>query len=347
MKNDMRGSSTIKDVADAAGVSTAAVSLFLNERPGISQTTRDRIAAAISTLGYVPRASVRRSVTTTFIGLLVEKLPLPLHSDHFYAEVTQGVQSEAERLGYSLVLTVVDPTQPGLPRAVAEQHVAGVVAMGGGDITDALLDAISTEGLPLVTIDNQSVSQQIDCVVTDNQRGAYTIVSHLIELGHRRIAIILGAEKYKSLGERYAGYRQALFEAGIPFDQNFVQPSLSQGVPLKGYREMLRLLECDPLPTAIFAVSDRTALGALEALRERDIAVPAQISIVGFDGIEPGAHARPPLTTVRSRTFEMGAVAIQRLDALINGRSTTPVKHTLYTDLVVRESSAPPAKDGL
>src|SRR5690606_829987 len=101
-KDGLRGTSTIKDVADAAGVSTAAVSLFLNDRPGISQATRDRIAAAIETLGYVPRGSATRrsaGAASNFVSLLVEKLPLSLHSDHFYSAVAQGVQAEAERLG--------------------------------------------------------------------------------------------------------------------------------------------------------------------------------------------------------------------------------------------------------
>lgn len=345
MKDGLRGTSTIKDVADAAGVSTAAVSLFLNDRPGISQATRDRIAAAIETLGYVPRGSATRrpaGAASNFVSLLVEKLPLSLHSDHFYSAVAQGVQAEAERLGYNLVLTVVDPSQQGLPRALAEQHVAGAVALGGGDITDALLDAINQSEIPLVVVDNQSISSQIDCVVTDNQHGTYQLIRYLIGLGHRRIAIILGAEKYKSLNERYSGYRQAMFELGNGLDESLIQPNLSQGIPRKGYLEMMSLLDRDPWPTAVFAVSDRTALGALEALRERGIEVPKQISLAGFDGIEPGLTVKPSLTTVSSRKYEMGVVAMQRLDALINGRGTSPIRHVLYTDLIIRESTAAP-----
>ena len=133
---------TIKDVASVAGVSTTAVSLFLNNRPGISQATRERIAAAIASTGYTPRTPTRRNGANAFVGLLVEQLPLPLHTDHFYAEVLRGIQEEAERLGYSIALSVVDAQQLALPRIVAEQQVAGLLAIGGGDITDALLDRI-------------------------------------------------------------------------------------------------------------------------------------------------------------------------------------------------------------
>src|SRR3954454_12757304 len=173
---------TIKDVAAAAGVSTAAVSLFLNDRSGISQATRDRIATAIKTIGYVPRPNGRRSAGEGYAGLLVEELPLPIYSDHFYAQVLRGMHTEAERLSYNLVLSVLDQTQSGLPRVVAEQHVAGLLAIGGGDITDDLLNRLADEEIALVAVDNYSLSRHIDSVVTDDQTGAYLATCHLIEL---------------------------------------------------------------------------------------------------------------------------------------------------------------------
>lgn len=337
-------SPTLKDVADAAGVSIAAVSLFLNDRPGISQTTRERIAAAIRSVGYVPRAAARRTLAGGIISLVVEQLPLPVHTDHFYAGVVHGLQAEAERLGYHLALSIVDPLHQGLPRAIAEQQAAGVVAVGGGDVTDALIERLAAAGVPLVLVDNTSRLRQVDSVLTDNQYGAYQLTRHLLELGHRRIAIIQGPEKYKSLEERYQGYRQALREAGIKADDALMQPSVSQGVPRKGYREMQRLLQLDPLPTAVFAVSDRTAVGALDAIREHGLHVPEDISLVGFDGVSLSEHANPPITTVRTRNYEMGVVAIQRLDTLLNGRTSGPMKLVLYTDLVLRQSTAPPRR---
>jgi LacI family transcriptional regulator len=336
------GARTIKEVADAAGVSTTAVSLFLNNRPGISQATRERIAAAVATVGYTPRGAGRRNGAQGFVGLLVEQLPLPLHTDHFYSEVLRGIQEEADRLGYSVALSVVDAQQPALPRIVTEQQVAGLLAIGGGDITDALLDRVVAGDMPLVAIDNQSEARHIDSVVVDNQRGGALATRHLLELGHRRIAIILGPTKYKSLGERAMGYLQALWEAGIPADERLIQPALSHGLPRKGYVEMQRLLQLDPLPTAVFAVSDRTALGALDAIYERGLRVPEDISLVGFDDIALGAHARPPLATVRTDKYAMGATAVRRLDDLLGERSHTPLRQVLPVDLVVRDSTAPP-----
>jgi DNA-binding LacI/PurR family transcriptional regulator len=333
---------TIKDVAAAAGVSTAAVSLYLNDRAGISQSTRDRIAAAVKSLGYVPRANGRRGGGGGYAGMLVEELPLPIYSDHFYAQVLRGIHAEAERLGYNLVLSVLDQAQGGLPRVVAEQQVAGLLAIGGGDITDELLNRLADEDIALVAVDNYSLSRHIDSVVTDDQAGAYLATRHLIELGHRRIAMILGPEKYKPLAERYRGYRQALREAGLPIDDSIIQPPISHGMPRKGYREMQQLLACDPRPTAVFAVTDRTALGALDAIYEHGLRVPQDISLLGFDDIVPGAQARPALSTIHRPTYEMGVAAMRRLDAVITGQSLIPMKLVLYNDLLVRESTAPP-----
>jgi LacI family transcriptional regulator len=239
-------------------------------------------------------------------------------------------------------LSVVDHEQGGLPRVVAEQQAAGILAIGGGDITDELLDRIAEEGMPLVAVDNYSNHRQLDSVVTDDRAGAYLATRHLIELGHRRIAIILGPEKYKPLVERYHGYRDALNEANIPLDPALIQAPLSQGTPQKGYRETERLLQLDPLPTAIFAVSDRTALGALALLQQRGLRVPEDLSLVGFDNVAPGAHAHPALTTVNRPHYEMGIIAMQRLDMLISGRAIAPTKLVLYVDLIERESTAAP-----
>src|SRR5260221_10865232 len=203
---------TIKDVAEKAGVSISAVSIYLNDKPGISHATQARIATAISDLGYVPRNSARRPNGTRFIGLLVEKLPLSLTGDHFYAEVSEGIQAEVEKLGYNLAISILNQPELTLPRVIIDQHVAGVLAIGGGDITDDLLAQLVDQNIPVVAVDNVCLVRDVDSVMVDNQRGAYLVTRHLLDLGHRRIAIIRGPEKYKSLSERYYGYIQAMLE---------------------------------------------------------------------------------------------------------------------------------------
>lgn len=316
--------------------------MFLNDRPGISGRTRAVIEAAINELGYVPRQDKRRHPSNGFVGLVVEKLPLTLRGDYFYAAVADGIQHEAERLGYSLAISVLNQPQTDLPRLIDEQQVVGVLAIGGGDVTDHLLERIAERNMPLVTVDNDSLLRPLNSVVVDNQRGAYLATRHLIELGHRWIAVIRGPAKYKSLTERFYGYIQALVDAGITPDPRLIQPAISQGIPRKGRLEMQQLLRLDPRPTAVFAVSDRTALGAMDALQEAGLSVPDDISMVGFDDMPPEAYAHVALTSVTSRRDEMGRTAVQRLHALVQDPTLPPVKIVMHTQLVYRDSVAPP-----
>ncbi len=336
--------STITDVARLAGVSPSAVSMYLNNRPGIGVETQVRIAEAIDELGYVPRSNDARRKSKGFIGLLVEKLPTLLTGDLFYADVSTGIQKEAERFGYSMAISVVGEPSPSLPRLVAEDTVAGILALGGGDITDELLQLIANRSMPLVTVDNQSDLQAVNSVVVDNYRGAYQATQHLIELGHRRIGIIQGPKKYKSLTERFYGYVNALTDAGFAIDSQLVQKPMSSGYPNKGYREMKALLSSPDPPTAVFAVSDRTALGAIAALREAGLQVPRDFSIVGFDDMPPNAYPPPALTTVTSERIAIGRIAMQRLHRIIKNPRYVPIQIVMPCQLVIRDSSAPPRK---
>lgn len=331
---------TIADVAKLAGVSPSAVSMYLNNRPGIGVETQARIADAVAELGYIPRASKLQRKSKGFIGVLVEKLPTLLTGDLFYADVTSGIQREAEQLGYSIAVSVINKPTEVLPRLVAEDSVMGLLALGGGDISDQLLELIIESDMPLVTVDNQSDLQPVNSVVVDNYRGAYAATRHLIEQGHRHIAVIQGPRKYKSLSERFHGYVNALVDAGIPIDSSLIQSPLSSGVPNKGYREMKALLARDKPPSAVFAVSDRTALGAIPAIEDAGLRVPQDISVVGFDDMPPQVYPAPALSTVTSKRLDMGHIAMQRLHRIIQNPNETPVNIVMPCQLVIRDSSA-------
>ena len=333
---------TISDVARLARVSPSAVSMYLNNRPGLGLETQVRIAEAIDALGYVPRSNEARRKSKGFVGVLVEKLPKLLTGDIFYADVTNGIQREAESLGYSIAVSVIEEPSEALPRLVAEASIEGLLALGGGDITDQLLNLIIKSGMPLVTVDNQSDLQPLNSVVVDNYRGAYAATRHLIDLGHRRIAVIQGPRKYKSLTERYHGYLNAMVDAGLGLEVQLIQQPLSSGLPNKGYREMKALLALDEPPTAVFAVSDRTALGAIQAIEEAGLRVPADVSIVGFDDMPPDVYPAPALTTVTSKRLEMGHIAMQRLHQIIKRPRDAPFNIVMPCQLVIRNSSGAP-----
>ncbi|MCB0195566.1 MAG: LacI family DNA-binding transcriptional regulator [Anaerolineae bacterium] len=332
---------TIKDVALEADVSVASVSLYLNNKPGLADETRQRIGETITKLGYVPRRTNATPNEASFIGLLVEKMMLSAFFDMFYGEVIQGMEYRARKLGYNIALMQIEPDGE-LPRLLAEHpgNLAGLVMLGGGGINREVVSQVLQEELPAILVDNAIPDIEIDAVMPDYVSGAYQVVRYLIEQGYRHIACIRGPGKYQSLVQRFRGYCCALIEAGLPLEPDLIQPSLSAGTPNKGYRETKALLERGQPIDAIFCVSDRTAFGTLQALKEANLRIPDDIAVVGFDNVAQSGHTVPPLTTVDVPKQAMGEIAIQRLYSLMTEPiAMPPVQNLLYTSLVVRDST--------
>jgi LacI family transcriptional regulator len=325
---------TARDVAEAAGVSLATVSLVLNSKGGVSGETRQRVLAVIERLGYQRRG--QRLV----LGLLIERLPVPAFGDPFVGSMVQGVELEANRRGYHVLLASVEPGTAQVPAMVAEQQVSGLVVLGGGDISDSYIRSLVSSGLPVVLADNTVDDLAIPCVLADNVTGAYLATRHLLDLGHERIALLEGPRKYKTLSERKEGFLRALDHADCAPDPRLLVKPLHAS-PRKGYHETQALLALprEQWPTAIFAISDKTALGALDALKDAGIRVPDDMALAGFDDIGDSAHVTPALTTVRVPMQLMGEVATKQVIALIEGADAPPAKTVLYTELILRQSS--------
>jgi DNA-binding LacI/PurR family transcriptional regulator len=333
---------TQADVAKEAGVSTSTVSLFLNKKPGVSKEAQESIAAAMKKLGYSPR-QLKKKKGSNLIGIMIENLAFSAFSDVLYLQVLQGFEKEARSFGFHTVITTIDTQrQLEIPKAIEDGEFAGVVALGGGDMTDEFLFLISTTGVPMVMIDNYLMGGDIDAILADNEIGAYFATRHLIEKGYQRIAVITGPKKYKPLTDRLQGFLRAMVETGKPLQPWQIQPTLSKGIPNKGYLEMKSLLSLPEPPDAVFCVSDRTAFGALGAINEAGLCVPKDIALVGFDDIPECQRSTPPLTTVHMQKWEMGIEAAQRLAKVINQpnqEKNITVKITLPTYLVPRASS--------
>jgi DNA-binding LacI/PurR family transcriptional regulator len=331
---------TIRDVAAQANVSMASVSLYLNEKPGLADVTRDRIADAISHLGYLPR---RSTVTADprYIGLLIEKLPFSPFFDMFYGEVIQGIDAYSKESGYNIALIVVDADQS-VPRLLKDHNgdLAGVVMLGSGDINRKIISAVLKEKLPTVLVDNYLLDVPLDCVLPDYVSGANQATRYLLDQGYQRIAFLEGSGKYITLVERFRGYCTGLIEAGLAVDPALIQPYLSKGLPNKGYLEMKALLESGTQFDAVFCVTDRTAFGALQALQEAGLRVPNDVAILGFDNVAQAQHTTPALTTVNVPKRAMGEIAIHRLREIIGEQAfEMPIKQMLHTSLVVRDSA--------
>lgn len=324
----------IKDVAEEAGVSLATVSLVLNGRDGVGPETRQRVLDAIERLGYQRRGQ------RPAIGLLIERLPVPAYSDPLVGLMLHGAEIKASQRGYHVLLASIESGSMGVPAMVAEQQVGGLVVVGGGDLSDDYISMLAATGLPLVLVDNYVEGLQVPCVLGDNVTGAYLATRHLIDLGHERIALLEGPRKYKTLTERREGYLRAMDAMGLPIDPALMVKPLHLNVR-KGYPETqgLLALPAEQQPTAIVAISDKTAFGALDALKDAGRRVPDDVALVGFDDITDSAQVTPSLTTVHLPARDMGENAVQRLVGLMEGADAIPAKTVLYTELIVRQSS--------
>lgn len=332
---------SMRDVARAAGVSLASVSLVAAGRPGVSDETRARTLAAMQQLGYVlPSRSRRADSTRHTVAIITERLAQPLESDIFYGEILQGIQTEAQRHGHRILLHLLGEGISGVDEVLdtLRGDIDGMILANGGDLTDSVIVDLVDSGIPAVLVDNYLVDYPLHCVVADNVTAGYLATRHLIRLGHTRIGLLTGPRKYRSLVDRQEGYLDALTEHGVPVDQALMPPPTHHAGGQKGYHQMLRLLDLPAPPTAVVAISDKTAFGAMEALKERSVQIPREVALVSIDDVAESAHTTPPLTTVHVPRTEMGAEAVRRLLALLRGETPRPTKTVLYTHLIVRGS---------
>lgn len=341
---------TLRDIANATGVSVATVSLVLNGRSGISDETRERVLAVAAELGYVRRGERPARQARGFIGFIIEQLPFPVFSDIFYGDVVHGIDQEAHELGFSTGFTVVDVDHPAEAEAKVHQmlignRARGLIVIGGSSLIDELVRDLARQDAPLVLLDNYLYDLPLNGVEIDHANGGYLATQHLIDLGHREIGFIAGPLKYRTLSDRADGYRRALMEAGIPIDPELiVSPSEVSGGK-KGYFEMRELLSRPRRPTAVFAVSDKSAFGAIDAIHEAGLSIPGDISLVGFDDVHESSLLNPPLTTISVPKRQMGRLAVRLLADQIEGRCiylpgfVKPIRLVMPVSLVVRGST--------
>lgn len=328
---------TIRDVAAEAGVSLSTVSLYTQKRDGVAAETAKKVADAIDKLGYVPRSRASRKQNSLFFSLMLEELSLSAFPETIYGTIIHAIETEAKVHGYSIVLSVIE--DDAVPRVIEQGQVDGAIILGGSPRGDSVARQIAQLNVPLVLLDNHIPDAAIDSIVPDNQWGGYMAMKHLVDLGHRRIAILQGPTKYKTLTDRLWGARRAASDLGICIPKEYQPVAQSSGQPIKGYREMQSILALSERPTAVFATSDKTAFGALAAIEEAGLRVPEDISLIGFDNEVRSEHMSPPLTTIHLPKQYIGKLAMQRLVAKIESSSDRPVRICVPTRLVERAST--------
>lgn len=338
------GKVRLQDIAEATGLSLGSVSQALNGKEGIAAATRQRVIEAARDLGYEP-AVRRRPGGPPPVTVVSERLPVAPASDPFNRPILLGLEASARRHGYRIAMEFVGPEDHPDQDRWAAGETAGVIVLGGGDLGPEWVQAATERQLPVVMVDHFWPNLELPTVVPDNLAGAYAATRYLQDLGHKRIGFIRGPGKYWTLGERLAGYLLAM-QQGRQFPlEALVPPRVSHGDE-KGYGEMTALLDLPRTerPTAVFAVSDKAAVGAYRAARDRGVAIPRDISIIGFDDIELAQALDPPLTTVHIPGETIGRVAFERLHRLIAGMERelpAQMRWSIATRLVVRGSVAP------
>ncbi|HAF70992.1 MAG: Transcriptional regulator, LacI family [Acetothermia bacterium 64_32] len=327
---------TLKDVALEAGVSINTASRALNNKPEISPETKEKVLKVAQSLGYRPNRLARalRSNKTGTIGVIVGDIANP-----YFSMLVRGIERTARQFDYSVILQGTDEDydreEEAIEIALAEQ-VDGILITPTQKGTDTIEELVAS-GTPFVLMSRYFKELDTDYVVMDDRRGGFLATEHLIQRGHRRIAILNGPLHISSAIERYEGYLQAFKRYGLDPDKALVAEGCL--TVEDGYRAALCLLDGPERPTAVFAFSDFVAFGVLRAANELDLRVPDDLAVVGFDDTLFGVCMRPPLTTVGGSPEGLGEQAARLLFDRVDRGQTDPVKLRLPVRLVQRKST--------
>jgi DNA-binding LacI/PurR family transcriptional regulator len=331
---------TSSDVAARAGVSRTTVSFVLNDRAntGIPAETRERVLRAAAELGYYAHGAAQALAggLSMTIGLVLVQTAEEVAADALLAATLLGIADEARADGYQVLVETVSPRGQRYNDIVRSRRVDGLI-VSGPRADDPELLGIVRDGFPVV-LQGSLPGLPAPSVDVDNRAGSAAAVSHLVALGHRRIAMVTNAPlDYTATLSRLDGYHDALRAGGIHPDRAIVVEGAFDAA--SGYAAMQGLLRRATDLTAVFIASDIVAFGALRALREAGRRIPGDFSVVGFDDVPLARHFDPPLTTVRLPARGLGSACGRALIDRLAGRPVTD-RTLLPTELVVRESTA-------
>jgi LacI family transcriptional regulator len=339
--------STIVEVARQANVSVTTVSRVLNHRPDVNPDTRDKVLAVLKETG-IPRRSGHRHSNTLAVVYPRYKNPF---AEYYLSEVFNGVTDAATVHGLTVLLV------PSLLQGVAsirsylERKRADGVLLLGFLMTDPLPVQVADAGLPHLLIAGRHDQPHVNWIDSNNQQGAWRATQHLLQLGHQRIALVIPTLEHVHHRDRLEGYRRALEDSGLPFDDALVYASpeevSTEENASRFYQAVFRLMAVEPRPTAIFAASGGAIVPVMKALNDQGLRVPADVSVVGYDDILLASYLMPPVTTVRQPMYELGRVGAERLfELLVGDRSLEEGPVHIMLDappLILRQSTAPVA----
>lgn len=307
---------TIYDVAREAGVSMATVSRVVNGNPNVKPTTRKKVLEAIEKLGYRPNAVARglASKRTTTVGVIIPDI-----SSIFFAELARGIEDIATMYKYNIILCNSDQNKDKeihLINTLLEKQVDGIVFMGG-QITEDHVEEFKRSPVPIVLSATIDQEKEFPSVNINYEEAAYDAVKFLIDNGHTKIGMLTGSLEDPVNGyQKYAGFRKALEETAISFNDDYVV--IGDYTYDSGIEAMEKFLELNERPTAIFAGTDEMALGIIHGAQDRGLNVPEDLEVIGFDNTRLAAMVRPTLTSVVQPMYDIGAVSMRLLTKYMN-----------------------------
>ena len=327
---------TIKEVAHRAGVAPITVSRVVNNSGYVSESTRQRVESAAAELNYVPNMLARslRSNRTDTLALILTDITNP-----FWTTVARGAEDAASAHGFSLILCNTDEHEAKQDQYVSmllQKRVDGFLYVPANDRPDPIYQ-IHKQGIPVVVLDRKVHGVEVDFVRSASEEGAYKLTTHLLELGHQRIAMLNGPLNVATAKERLAGYKLAMNQANLKLDEALT--FYGEFTVESGRQMMEELLQMKKLPTALFAANNFIAIGALQILRSKGLRAPEDISVVCFDDIPASYVVEPFLTVVAQPAYQIGQRAAELLVERIIQPNQQDFQDIVFVpELIVRES---------
>ncbi|QPC83355.1 LacI family DNA-binding transcriptional regulator [Phototrophicus methaneseepsis] len=339
-QNNHANNPTMNEVAKAAGVSVATVSRVINGNKGVSKKLEQRVQKAIQELNYHPSSLARsfKMQETRLIGLII-----PLLDHPFFSRLAQVMEQELFKNNYRAIICNTEENEAReleYVELLLRQRIDGVIVNSATEHTDYLFD-LKRQNVPCVLIDRNV--EQFDCskVFSDNSLGGYLGMKYLLELGHRRIKVVAPFDFAEPTQHRIRGIREAMAEFGYEEPSDMFITTSDHSFEM-GVEVGLQLAQMDPRPTAIFGLSDVTAIGVMHALDQMNLCIPKDISVMGYDNIPLSGYMLPSMTTIDQPINAMGKTAVRVLLNHIQNASKQSERAVLPTQLIVRNSTAAP-----
>ncbi|MFC2084354.1 LacI family DNA-binding transcriptional regulator [Bacteroidota bacterium] len=329
--------SGLRTVAKYAKVSVSTVSRVINEPEKVNPATRIKVLKAIKKLNYKPNLTAQRlrskAKQRNLIGLLVPDIQNP-----FYVEVVRGVEDQAYKNGYAVLMGnfAQDEIKEKMYLDIMHsEEIDGLIVAPAHERDEKVIELLN-HGIPIICVDRGLKDVDVDVVLVDNEKGAYDAVTYLIKKGHRRIAYIGGMKNIPTTLQRKEGYQKALRENGLKLEKSLIRFGNSKHESGKQIAE--ELLNCEKPPTAFFTGNNLITLGALETIHNKKLNIPDDLAIIGFDDMPWAISLNPPLTAVGQPGYEIGKRAADVLLQRINDPDRLRAKIVLNTELKIRES---------